>query len=460
MKRWIFVLAYCALHGALIQALDDGPSMDDIDTNDITPTDQQEEQAGSTTRAFTDAQLLNALARPDGTLEKKNDDNRYNTPFAAQFGMMAIGGGFCISDIPNLFQNNYPSASQFFPNNGSLASSFSSLQTSVAQDPIFYVYLKQMYTTVLRQLYSHLKKILATFILTKIDTLDTFVTYEQQYAFNEKFLIVEHLINIVDAQSYKFSQALFSALPKSIAAFTGKTILHNDTNVNLTLLTIDDATMETGLNLDAPTREAVKNKQAAYKQIFGTYFNLFRTYTNLILQKPTAQAYLGENELVRDMTSMRTLVKSYQEQNKPIVPQFFFPSQGTIRAVRVIPLLIENIPTTSQLIDWPVQYVTAAVQGTHARNAATNAELPFRVAFFKDSQGNEISSQGGAQALFVNMPSGNAIFEQELLRQPTWLNSPDDIIKVTRGCLGDFTALIGLNILKPETEGIILRMSS
>lgn len=60
------------------------------------------------------------------------------------------------------------------------------------------------------------------------------------------------------------------------------------------------------------------------------------------------------------------------------------------------------------------------------------------VAFYKNDRVNNKD----IKRLFVNIPTKDYIYEQELLPQPDWLNSQEGIIKMLQACLGDFSRLL------------------
>ena len=51
--------------------------------------------------------------------------------------------------------------------------------------------------------------------------------------------------------------------------------------------------------------------------------------------------------------------------------------------------------------------------------------------------------------------SGDNMFEEELLKQPDWLNSSQGVLSMLQVCLGDFSKIIDLNILDPFTQAVI-----
>ena len=77
------------------------------------------------------------------------------------------------------------------------------------------------------------------------------------------------------------------------------------------------------------------------------------------------------------------------------------------------------------------------------------------VAYFKDALNNTTQDKSKAAHLCLLCKSGDNIFEEELLKQPDWLNSSQGIISMTQACCGDFSKLINLNILDPFTQAII-----
>ena len=128
-------------------------------------------------------------------------------------------------------------------------------------------------------------------------------------------------------------------------------------------------------------------------------------------------------------------------------PTMFFYDVETMRSIQFIPFIATTIPRYSELIPWSPTIINAAV-----KNVVTNGHP---IAIFCDAIGSIVQNQNDAKALFLLTEVGPALFMQELLAQPGWLNSQEGCIRILRACLGDFSALVGMGILDSETEIVI-----
>lgn len=398
-------------------------------------------------------QATNPFKNADGSIIKKTDANRYNLPVAAQYASLFMGKSNTYALTKGLFQS-YPPASLFFPHNSTMATSFATLLTQIRNEKIFFLFIKRLHCIVLQQTYAYLKKVYANLDLTFINSLQDFVQAEETYALNTKKLIVHHLMNVVDGQSYQFSQSLFPKLEQHIATQVGSMFINSDYMINLNWLTSTQQELQVS-GIDPQMIPTVLDWQKRMLRLFKTYFTFFKQYTQQITQPDPTKGFLGISQLVTDAQDIRALTKSQAQKQIPIFPQFFFPSQGTIQALKLIPKLAKGMPTNIKNVPWPAQIVQTAQSGQQPVNAITGASYNYPIAYFKDAKGNETQSQSGATGLYMNMLSGGNLFELELLQQPDWLNNKDAIINIVRGALGDFSALTAYDILDADTKKII-----
>lgn len=141
---------------------------------------------------------------------------------------------------------------------------------------------------------------------------------------------------------------------------------------------------------------------------------------------------------------------------KPINPPFFSYNKETLRALKVIPQTASALPKGVKAVQWPSTLVTAAQKGTMAMTASGDP-LHYQVAYFQTATGTRTTNKTQAAKLFINLPTPNGPFAQEIKKQPTWLNSPAGIIEILSGCLGDYSQLVGKGILESCTEAILCK---
>jgi hypothetical protein len=127
-----------------------------------------------------------------------------------------------------------------------------------------------------------------------------------------------------------------------------------------------------------------------------------------------------------------------------------------LRALKVIPQAASELPTNVSSIDWPSQLITAATKGTQAVTTQKD-NLGYSVAYFTTASGSKTRSKKSAAHLYINLPTPNGPYAQEIQKQPSWLNSAEGIINILRGCLGDYSQLIGKGILQSCTESILCK---
>jgi len=142
----------------------------------------------------------------------------------------------------------------------------------------------------------------------------------------------------------------------------------------------------------------------------------------------------------------------------PINPPLILYNDETLRAIKIIPATAARIPKGGKPVPPPAQILAAVANNVRAKDFMGN-DLGYPIAFREDGK------------LFINIPqasldqgAGNTTmlggpFAQEIIPQPTWLDSYDGVIRIVRACLGDFTQLVGMNICGACNEAIICRAS-
>jgi hypothetical protein len=342
-----------------------------------------------------------------------------------------------------ILYQNYPDGALLFPKNPDIASKFNVVISAIKKNPDLIEFFRKIHINSLNQLYMYLMKIYTNFNLTNPgclqDTetptanLSDYLTNEAVYATNKKKLIINHFINLIQSQ---FGASIISyapATPTDMAVTLGKVFVHNDCGLDLTPFT------------KPQTDPAIIASQAVYIQFLQQYMSFFQAYTS----------YLSKND-VNGVNQYYTIAQSIYNflhpggQDQTIAktnPAMFFYDVESMRSIQFIPFVASTIPTNSQLVPWSPIIVNAAV-----KNLTSNGHA---VAYFKDSAGNKTPNQAQAQSLYLLAETGPVLFEQELLVQPAWLNTQDGAIRILRGCLGDFSALVGTGILDSETEVVI-----
>ena len=209
--------------------------------------------------------------------------SKYQLPVAAQNSAKASS----ISFIKSNDQVNHPNGSALFPGNGQLATLLDGFLKNIEQDSYFVVYFAKFHTLVLHELYQYLTKIYANFNMNHIDSISDYLSNENTFALNKKTLIINHLINIIEAQSNQAILALFPTFPKNVATMGGTLLLKNDYGSSLNslmegyeenLLTCTASLSITVTLQDNTTtnlKTEITTKRTLYTSLFGDYLKLF-----------------------------------------------------------------------------------------------------------------------------------------------------------------------------------------
>lgn len=333
---------------------------------------------------------------------------------------------------------NYPSGAALFPKNSNVAQQFDTVITAVKANQELIKFFRKIHLNCLNQMYAYFMKIYTNLIVRHIGSsrdatgnlvidAKSFLSDEKTYATNQKILIMSHLIDLIESQFHGMTLACSPQIPYVYATPAGKLLIQNDFGIDLN-------------NFASPQTDPVLLQiQSTYIDFLKKYIIFFQTYTNLLsVQDPTT----GFTQFVTAAQTIKN--SSYMTSMNP--PMFFY-DVDSMRAIKMIPYLASQLPVKTVSIDWAQDVVDAATKGVMQNNQP--------VAYFKDVANNMTQDKSKAAHLCLLSKSGDNMFEEELLKQPDWLNSSQGVIEVLQACLGDFSKLINLNVLDPFTQAII-----
>jgi hypothetical protein len=384
----------------------------------------------------------------------------------------------------------HESGAQLFPTNSHIASLFDEFITALKQ-PINYSssptsiskegpakgefshYFKKIQLAVLYDLYHHLTALYTNLNVTFAKDVWNHLRLESEYNLNTKTLIVNHLLALVSTQIESIIASHFKNDHKSHSISLGKRLLKHDYGSALHLFTLQNeaefvdayGTMISDgyadkLHAAQVTQEVAKNLNTFRKEsldVFKKYHTFMDAYTHTLVSTNQTTKNNAFSKLAQDVKA--AVQNSKASQN----PGVFYYSQEALRAVELIPSLCNDITPGSKKIDWQSNIVNAAKKGENIQNIDSTPTYT-RFAFFTIDDPSHKGQQKATQTpgddpsakLFINMIVNKKIHVQELIKQPSWMDSKEGIIRFLRGCLGDYQKLIGLDILDPCVEGIIM----
>ncbi len=371
--------------------------------------------------------------------------NKYDTPL----GTRICARKFNISYARTHVNLSHPTGQSLFPSDGSFAQQLNDFFSKIQNNDYFLVYFSRIHLIILHELYSYLTKIFTSLNMTHVDSISEYVANESTQALNKKTLIINHLVTLIEAQVNQSILARFPALPKHIATNAGFTMMKHDYGADLDLLI---EKQESLLLTDSASQQIITNMRSTYLDIFGSYLKFFNSYgktvdqpdatygSRLIKHAYDIQKILEPAKPVIN-TSSRINAATLREI-KMINPPLFFYDDESIRAIRIISNLIKVFPSNVQKIPWPQKVVDDARNPQPIRDKNGIAITNQPAAYFLDQAGEKTTSVSAAKHLFVNIPTLEHMYSQELLPQPNWLNSPQGILLMVRACLGDFFVLL------------------
>lgn len=399
-----------------------------------------------------------------------NSSLKYSLPLGARIGANRQQSSY----IRTHTNKHHPSGGQIFPSESGLASLLNDFLTSIDKDNYFLVYFSRIHLVVLHELYQYLLKIYTTFNMTHVNSMWDYVHNETRQALNKKTMIINHLVGLIEAQSNQAILSKFPHLPQHLATRVGTMMMKQDYGADLNLMIEQQ---EEQLFADPKVQTFFKNQRSLYLDMFGKYLKLFKTYTETINQHDSTHgtAFMKHAKTIQKVIANATPALNKTGSTKARVdtlrniklinPPLFFYDEETLRGLDIIPKLASDLPKDSQSVEWPSSLVQDAISGAGITNKWGTVISNQPRAYFKDAAGNRTQNRGSAVKLFVNIPTMQNMYTQEVLSQPAWLNNSAGVILILRACLGDFTALFDPllkdeQILDPCISCIIINAAS
>lgn len=347
---------------------------------------------------------------------------------------------------------SYPGGSAIFPGYPDLSAKFDTMIQNFKSNPDFIPLFRKVHINALNELYHYLMSIYVNFNLQHVGiiqgpdgninvSIPQFVQDEKEYHSNKKTLIINHLINVIESQFNGAIRAYIPKIPHTFATSMGKTLIQNDYSIDLSQFIMKQVEPEMAAH------------KAKYLQALASYLDFFQTYASY-LNKPhpkNAQHFTAFVDIAEQINQYLYGDNTADDDKDSIAiakmdPPLFCFSYDDIRALKVIPYLAKSIPPSSKKMGWPEHIVQAADQGMLVNGHP--------MAYFKTSD-NKIVHKDQNGKLYLCIKNGANSFEEELIAQPDWLNSWDGVAKILGACFGDFSALLGLQILDPCMESLV-----
>ena len=280
-------------------------------------------------------------------------------------------------------------------------------------------------------------KIYTTFNMTVTRDLDEYLKNEPLQALNRKTHIVNHFLNIIETQSNKAITARMPALPQHLATYAGNTLLLNhDYGADLNLLI---EKQELSVVDDPAIQQGIRDMRGDYLSIFGKYLAFFKNYTNSINDQNSTYG----SEFVSHAIAIQKIDASTQQMPKissfdktgaaervdalrkikGINPPLFFYNEETIRSIKVIHKTAQTFGPNIEKIGWPKKLIENAKNPKPITDANGKVISQSPPAYFVNAKGVKTTSQADAARLYVNIPTLQDIYRQEIIKQPEWLNS-------------------------------------
>lgn len=417
---------------------------------------------------------------------------------------------------PQAFQN-YPAGEQLFKGYPELSQQFDIMINSFKTNSQFIPLFRKVHINVLNELYHYLMGIFMNFNLHHPGivqdaegnlqiNVSQFMQSEDIYDMNKKTMIINHLIAIIESQFNSAIRSYAQHMPQSFATYIGKIAIENDYSTNLTHLIIEQIEPELQ-NIQSTSLHALADYVKFFQLMTGYldtknvkkshYFSTFVDIAEQINQFLYAdvdsnqsvvaemKSKTPENHLESDLalaqqkfvpllkhtiSPIKTApVKQLQSRsqlfsNEPYLialkkmnPPILTFRYDDMRAIKIIPYLAQKLSPTSKNIPYPEHIVQAANEGL----IYNGDERPHPIAYFKTQDNIVVKNYNNdpSSQLYICMRLGDNIFEQIIIAQPDWLNSWQGILQIMRACYGDFTALVGMEILDPVMEALITNVS-
>lgn len=367
---------------------------------------------------------------------------------------------------------NYPGGSAIFPKYPKLSGKFDAMITDFQQNPHFIPFFRKVHINALNQLYHYLMGIYVNFNLqhtgivqaqngnTQVSIPD-FMTYEASYHANKKTLIINHLMNLIESQFNSAIRSYMTKMPQMYASFTGNILVHNDYSIDLTQFL--DKEIVQGSNQTDAEKSSYNQVLSSYLQGLAKYLDFFQAYTGYLhTPHPKKErhftAFVDISEQINQFLygDVDALQDKWTIAVAKMNPPLFTTNYDDIRALKIIPHLAKSLPKNSKKVMWPEHMVQAANEGVILHTGSGSNPI----AYFRTKEGIVVKNNNNNRdsKLYMCMRSGCNLFEEELIAQPDWLNSWEGVSKILSACFGDFSALLGLEILDPCMESLIKRV--
>ncbi len=418
---------------------------------------------------------------------------------------------------PDKFKN-YPTGAQLFPNYKDLSSKFDTMINSFVSEPDFIHLFRKIHINVLNELYHHLIGIFMNFNLQHqgmiqsengdlISDIPTYLQTKDEYDINKKTMIINHLMAVIESQFNGAIQSYVAYIPQSFATYIGRTAIQNDYSTDLTHLVITQMEPELA-KLKKSSIQALANyvsffqamtnyldkKNPKISRHFNSFVDIAETINTFLYAEKDANQELiakmkanspaaffqadtqGAQAVKKGKASTNSWAKSlpYAQEKSPaptknsalmhtdahliamakMNPPIFHFGYDDIRALKLIPHLAQNLSAKTKRVPWPEHMVEAA----NEMFVFQADDGPHPIAYFKTKKDTLVKNVDGnpnESDLYLCMRIGKNLFEQILIQEPEWLSSWEGILKILRACYGDFTAILGMNILDPITEAVI-----
>jgi hypothetical protein len=412
-------------------------------------------------------QLFSTRQSRDGSWQLINSNTKYNTPLGTRIAANRLKTSYTRTQV----HKNHPTGSILFPGASSLAQMLDDFLSSLenveenyekrfaqGKDNYFIVYFSRIQLTVLHALYQYLLTIYTTCNLSHIETLQAYFDNETKQALNKKTMIINHLINIIESQANSAIVMRFPNIPQHLATRIGPMMMKQDYGADLNLMIAGE---EIRLFTDIKAQQYYQKRRELYSTILGKYLKLFKNYTatldqadkqyGTIFTQHATHIYTimsAQTPLLNKQGSAQNMIESLRTI-KTINPPLFFYTQETLRGLRLIQQLSNDLPVNSEKISWPSALIEHASKGTPITDRFGNVMSNQPRAYFLTNQGAITKSVSNAAQLFVNIPTAENMYTQEVKMQPSWLNTPQGVLCVLRACLGDYMALFD-PLLKEE----------
>jgi hypothetical protein len=417
---------------------------------------------------LTPAQLATRYVVPNGSkIIKPNLGNKTSMPLGWSLGLRRHALSFSLKSHGVV---NHPPLQGML--SADVAGRLAELLQTLQNDQQALAYVRKIQFFALNALFNHVVKIYTACNMTHADTALDYLQLEERYAFNKKAYIIEHILDLIQSQLYQMLHNYFPVLPRHLAISAGGILMTHDYGADLQFL-LEDQEEAFFKNDDQKNsaHAALKATQTNSLKALRQYLDLFSVYTGalavdvninrfidsakniasaLAVHESTMQAEQLSQNVSSDMKTRTMQIRHY----KPINPALFLYNDTLVHALSVISFVVKKIPQGTKSVPWPAHLVKMAQEGTHA-STKQGTMLNYVIAYFKDANGSVTNNLQQAKSLYVNIPTQTSLYEQEIARQPSWLNTQQGIIKIVRACLGDFSQLIDMGILDPCVEGVI-----